>query len=110
MINPEWLINDGLNSTNPSSCVNNKENTWTYNQGVILGALVDFSIIQKNSAMIAIAEKIVDATIKTIITNTSKGPVLLEKCEVGSQGQQTDCGADGCQFKGIFMRYLAYLC
>ena len=36
MINGQWLINDGLSS----SCENNGGTTWTYNQGVILGALV----------------------------------------------------------------------
>jgi hypothetical protein len=30
------MINDGLNATNPAGCTNNKQTTWTYNQGVIL--------------------------------------------------------------------------
>lgn len=106
MLNAEWLVNDGLDSTKPQSCVNNKGITWTYNQGVILGALVDFAVIQKNSAMIAIGEKIIDATLAKIVNSS----VLMDKCEVDSQGKQKDCGADGSQFKGIFMRYLAYFC
>jgi|JI61114C2RNA_FD_contig_51_3236950_length_1012_multi_4_in_0_out_0_1 predicted alpha-1,6-mannanase (GH76 family) len=110
MINADWLVNDGLNSTNPQSCTNNKDTTWTYNQGVILGGLADLAVIQKNSAMIAIGEKIIDATIQHLIQNTSKGAVLLDKCEVDAQGKQKDCGADGSQFKGIFMRYLSYFC
>jgi predicted alpha-1,6-mannanase (GH76 family) len=35
---------------------------------------------------------------------------LIDKCELDDQGKQKDCGADGSQFKGIFMRYLAYFC
>ncbi|MDP9394061.1 MAG: glycoside hydrolase family 76 protein, partial [Actinomycetota bacterium] len=35
MINSSNLVNDGLNA----SCQNNNDVTWTYNQGVILGAL-----------------------------------------------------------------------
>lgn len=54
MINAEWLVNDGLNSSDPKSCTNNKGITWTYNQGVLLGGLADLAVIQKNSAMIAI--------------------------------------------------------
>ena len=34
MINADNLVNDGLDA----SCKNNKRTTWTYNQGVILGA------------------------------------------------------------------------
>src|SRR5712692_2445717 len=39
MINREHLINDGL--TKDGSCRNNGQRTWTYNQGVILGGLVE---------------------------------------------------------------------
>src|ERR1051325_8362413 len=38
MINPQNLVNDGLTS----GCQNNGNSTWTYNQGVIIGALTDF--------------------------------------------------------------------
>ena len=37
MLNSQWLFNDGLTS----ACVNNNSTTWTYNQGVILGGLVN---------------------------------------------------------------------
>jgi predicted alpha-1,6-mannanase (GH76 family) len=111
MINSDSLINDGLNMANPKSCTNNNGITWTYNQGVILGGLVDLANIQKNTAYITLGEKIINATLAKIIQSTSKGPVLLDKCEVDDQGKQKDgCGTDGSQFKGIFMRYLAYFC
>jgi predicted alpha-1,6-mannanase (GH76 family) len=41
MINSGNMINDGLNATNPGACTNNKRATWSYNQGVILGGLVE---------------------------------------------------------------------
>jgi predicted alpha-1,6-mannanase (GH76 family) len=43
MINPQHLVNDGLTSTNPKACTNNGQATWSYNQGVILGGLVELS-------------------------------------------------------------------
>lgn len=39
MINTNNLVNDGLTENDDGSCYNNKLPTWTYNQGVILGAL-----------------------------------------------------------------------
>jgi len=39
MINSDKLVNDGLAENNDGSCFNNKGPIWTYNQGVILGAL-----------------------------------------------------------------------
>jgi predicted alpha-1,6-mannanase (GH76 family) len=40
MINDNSLINDGLAAHSNGTCFNNKLPVWTYNQGVILGALV----------------------------------------------------------------------
>ena len=37
MINENLLVNDGLD---PRTCTNNGAETWTYNQGVVLGGLV----------------------------------------------------------------------
>ena len=37
MINPQDLVNDGLNR----NCRNDGRTTWTYNQGVIIGGLTD---------------------------------------------------------------------
>ena len=39
MINPQNLVNDGLNRY----CRNDGKTTWTYNQGVILGGLTDYT-------------------------------------------------------------------
>lgn len=44
MANGANLINDGLASDRNGHCFNNKLPVWTYNQGVILGALVGTSL------------------------------------------------------------------
>ncbi len=49
MINAQNLMNDGLTSTNPNACTNNGGTTWTYNQGVILGGLVELYKADKRS-------------------------------------------------------------
>jgi predicted alpha-1,6-mannanase (GH76 family) len=91
MINGDHLINDGLNE----QCKSNGEKTWTYNQGVILGALVELSKATGDKSLLTEASTIATAA----ITHLSKDGVLYEGCE-------PDCGADGAQFKGIFMRNL----
>ncbi|GHO70815.1 hypothetical protein KSC_097070 [Ktedonobacter sp. SOSP1-52] len=95
MINGSNLVNDGLDS----SCHNNGQTTWTYNQGVILGGLTDMYKITNNSSYLSKAEAIADAATGTLVNNG----ILKEPCEPSS------CGGDGPQFKGIFMRNLGYL-
>ncbi len=45
MINTNGLINDGLGTsdgrTSAGTCGNNGQTTWSYNQGVVLGGLVE---------------------------------------------------------------------
>ncbi|MCU0548080.1 MAG: carbohydrate-binding protein [Leptolyngbya sp. Prado105] len=94
MINASNLINDGLNN----QCKNNGQPTWTYNQGVILGGLIDLHQCTNNRALLKTAEAIADAALKNL---APKG-VLKEPCE-------PNCGLDGPQFKGIFMRNLSDL-
>jgi len=98
MINSKNLVNDGLDG----QCKNNGGTTWTYNQGVILGGLVNLYSINKNNTLLNIAQNIADAVYETLVY--SKGGVLREPCELNS-----DCGADGPQFKGVFIRYLGIL-
>jgi predicted alpha-1,6-mannanase (GH76 family) len=95
MINSSNLINDGLND----SCKNNGQTTWTYNQGVILGGLVDLYKITNDSSLLTQAQLIADAAINKLAPNG----ILREPCE------PSDCEPDGQQFKGIFMRNLYYL-
>ena len=96
MINGQNLINDGLNG----SCLNNGSTAWTYNQGVILGALTDLYKATGDVTNLNQATAIADAAVVFLVDGNG---VLREPCESG------DCGGDGPQFKGIFIRYLAYL-
>ncbi|KAI1363016.1 glycoside hydrolase family 76 protein [Xylaria arbuscula] len=94
MINQDNLINDGLGD----DCKNNGGNTWTYNQGVILGALVELSKASGDKSLLTEASSIATAA----IVHLSRNGILYEGCE-------PDCGADGAQFKGVFMRNLREL-
>ncbi|MDF5731836.1 MAG: glycoside hydrolase family 76 protein [Rhizonema sp. PD38] len=94
MINAQNLINDGLTQ----DCQNNGDVTWTYNQGVILGGLVDLYKSTNDSSKLTQAQAIADAAIGTLAPNG----ILREPCE-------PNCGGDGPQFKGIFIRNLYYL-
>ena len=96
MINSRNQINDGLDG----ACVNNGGVTWTYNQGVILGALVELWRITGDRAHLHRAESIADATITNQVT---AGGILRESCE------PTDCTANGQIFKGVFAQGLARL-
>ncbi len=95
MINSEGLINDGLDS----SCHNNGKNTWTYNQGVVLGGLVALSLAKRQPDLLITANQIATAALTHLIDPQG---VLHDPCE-------PDCGEDGVQFKGIFNRNLAQL-
>jgi len=99
MINANHLINDGIDG----NCRNNGQTTWTYNQGVVLGGLVNLYTITKNDTLLNIAQSIADAVYGSSLVY-SNGGVLREPCETNS-----DCGPDGPQFKGIFIRYLGML-
>ncbi len=95
MINGSHLVNDGLNA----SCQNNNGTTWTYNQGVILGGLVELWRIDGDRGHLFDAEQIAEATINT----QSPNGVLREPCEAGG------CDGDGKMFKGIFAQGLSRL-
>ncbi|KAI9051304.1 hypothetical protein LZ554_005405 [Drepanopeziza brunnea f. sp. 'monogermtubi'] len=94
MINAQNTINDGLDD----SCSNNNGTVWSYNQGVILGALVELDKASPNAAYLAKARSIATAAMGALSTNG----VLHDPCE-------PNCGIDGNQFKGIFMRNLQVL-
>ncbi len=95
MINPENLVNDGLDS----ACQNNRRTTWTYNQGVILGGL---SALFKQTGDAKLLERAQSIASSAISQLADKDGILHESCE-------PRCGNDGVQFKGIFVRNLATL-
>ncbi|HXS75497.1 MAG TPA: glycoside hydrolase family 76 protein [Terracidiphilus sp.] len=97
MINPQNQINDGLDA----KCVNNHKTTWTYNQGVILGALAELYGQTHDGKLLEQANAIARAT----LTN----PALIGESGILHEPCEPNCGADGTQFKGIFVRNLARL-
>lgn len=97
MINSQNFVNDGLNAQNPAACTNNKQTTWTYNQGVLLGGLAELSKAESDPSLLPQAQSIADAAMSRLVTT---GGILKEP---------SGDGPDLPQFKGIFLRNLARL-
>jgi predicted alpha-1,6-mannanase (GH76 family) len=95
MINQANLFNDGLTS----DCRNNGDTTWTYNQGVVLGGLVELSRITGDQGYIARAQAIADAATSILVTPQG---ILREPSEPNPAG-------DHLMFKGVFIRNLGVL-
>ena len=96
MINEDYNINDGIDLV---TCRNNNGIIWSYNQGVILGALLELYRAAPDDTYLAMAERIALAGIKRL---SDLNGILHDPCE-------PNCGGDGPQFKGIFMRNLQEL-
>lgn len=102
MINAEHLVNDGLSiDKQTGACTNNGRTVWTYNQGVVLGALAEWSRIHPEPAQLLTEARILaDAGLVHLTDNAG---VLHDPCE------PNHCGDDAPQFKGIFVRNLRAL-
>jgi len=119
MINDRGLIND---SPNPQGVNDNTEAIWSYNQGVILGALCDLARLTGDGTYLARAEAIADAFIASPVHH-SPGPPPPSSSGVidGILHEFDDSDPTGAhpparpvplgtvQFKGIFVRNLATL-
>jgi len=95
MIRADNQINDGLDK----NCKNNNKTAWSYNQGVILGGLSELATLLHKNDPLQHADHIANAAIKNL---SDADGILHDVCE-------PNCGDDGPQFKGIFMRNLALL-
>lgn len=93
MINSSNLINDGL-KTSPT-CGNNNGTVWTYNQGVILGGLVELAQANNDPTLIQEAVTLANATLASSLVNSN-----------GILAEPSVSGGDTPQFKGIFVRNL----
>lgn len=96
MINADSLVNDGLDH-----CHSNRDTTWTYNQGVVLGGLTDLYRLTHDRGYLDQAVRIASATIDRLTANVDGIAILKEPGGVLNSDQQ--------QFKGVFMLYLAPL-
>jgi predicted alpha-1,6-mannanase (GH76 family) len=95
LIGPAGLVNDGLTT----DCANNGRTTWTYNQGVIIGALAVLAEITADDTYLDQAEAIATAALRDL---TVPPGILTEPGE--RQTRRRD--RDRPQFKGIFVRHL----
>jgi predicted alpha-1,6-mannanase (GH76 family) len=73
--------------------------SWSYNQGVVLGGLVELNRAAPNDTYLPSANKIAKAAIETLADSNN---IIHETCE-------PQCLPDGTQFKGIFIRNLGIL-
>lgn len=94
MMERDHLISDGLTA----QCQDNHRTKWSYNQGVILGGLAELSRQPGQKGVLREARRIAGAAMRAL----SRHGILHEPCE-------PNCGKDGTQFKGIFLRNLALL-
>ncbi|RAK79309.1 putative glycosyl hydrolase [Aspergillus fijiensis CBS 313.89] len=100
LINADHTINDGLTG----ACTNNGMTVWSYNQGVILGGLVELHHATgshaSNSTYLTAAARIAQGAIAAL---ADEDDVIHESCEPDS------CDSNETQFKGIFIRNLKVL-
>ena len=96
MLRADYSISDGLDL---ETCKADHGMIWTYTHGVIIGALIDLNSLSRNSTLLYTAWRIAH---KAIDYFTDSDGILHEPCE-------PDCGADGPQFKGVFLRNLRKL-
>jgi predicted alpha-1,6-mannanase (GH76 family) len=96
MINADDLVNDGLDG----HCANNGQPTWTYNQGVILGGLVELHRITGDVAHLDQARRIAAAAMRTLVHN---GHGVLRE-QLDGFGNR-----DAHAFKGVLAQGLARL-
>ncbi len=96
LITPASLVVDGLDAacapTGPA---------WTYNQGVLVGALVELSACTGDGELLVRARSIADAAMATLVTADG---ILQEHCEVTAA-----CDGDQRIFKGVFAQALGRL-
>lgn len=101
LVGPKGLVNDGLDH----SCQNNGGQTWTYNQGVVLGGLAALHEITGDASYLRHGEAIADAALSSLTTPPdadARYGILLEPAEQNTARND----GDRPQFKGIFMRNL----
>ncbi len=100
LIGASGLVNDGLDD----SCQNNRGQTWTYNQGVVLGGLAALYEITGDAAYLRQGDAIAGAALRSLTTPVphARHGILVEPGEHATARRDRDRP----QFKGIFVRNL----
>ncbi|KAG8873210.1 hydrolase 76 protein [Tulasnella sp. 331] len=79
MRNSQGLYNDGLDFT---TCANNGQTIWTYNQGVIASGLAALSVATGDKSLLDVAEVTLDAAFGQL----TQGGILKESCDNAASG------------------------
>lgn len=95
MLNEEYLVENGLNK----QCEVSVGRHYTYNQGMILSALVELYTVKGDEKLLELAHNIARAA----ITN------LIYEDGILKDPKEPELNGDATQFKGIFMRHLRFL-
>ena len=103
MINNQHLINDGLESL--QTCKPGGQ-TFTYNQGVILGGLIEL-FIGTTKGTVRVHAYLDDAV--AIAKAATKSTFLNPNGVLKAPGEGDNCNGDGPSFKGVFVRNLGEL-
>ncbi|RYZ57195.1 MAG: hypothetical protein EOP07_10570 [Proteobacteria bacterium] len=99
LINSSNLINDALVK---STCKNNGDLTWSYNQGIILGALTELYRATQDMTYLTKAKELALASTKSLVVS---GNILKERNDPGCG----TCMGDERLFKGAYVRNLREL-
>jgi predicted alpha-1,6-mannanase (GH76 family) len=98
MLTHSHLVIDGLS---PRCRPKLHSPTWTYNQGMLIGAMVDMAQMTGRRSFLVTARRVAHAVIHS--PKLSPHGILHEPCRPRS------CGRDAPMFKGIFMENLKLL-
>lgn len=101
LINSDNLINDGIDT---ETCENNGEPTYSYNQGVILGGLVELYRATNDGSYLDAGAAIANVVTTVGGIMTDANGILMDGCD-----RDATCSGDGVQFKGVFPRNLKML-
>jgi predicted alpha-1,6-mannanase (GH76 family) len=98
MLTRSHLVIDGLS---PRCRPKLSSPIWTYNQGMLIGAMVSLATMTGQRSFLATAGKVAHAVMRSAAL--SPGGILHEPC------RPLHCGRDAPMFKGIFMENLKLL-
>ena len=107
--NVDWYTRSGMINTDiyqiedgtKDDCTPNRDQHYTYNQGVAIAVLAEMYLLTDDRSYLELAGKIADATIN--------GRLVTDDGILREMRPQIEESNDGVQFKGIFIRHLAFL-
>lgn len=88
-----WTLTDGRN---------NRQTTWTYNQGIILSGLSKLYKYTGETTLLTAAMNLIDSVLSSPLVPSDNG-ILVE-----SRDPSGTCNQDQWMFKGIFFQHLGY--